>query len=261
MEFASLPPVFVTSFSESCMPDEVLTFIWVSDTHIKHDEPARNGYLNQVVQDANQVRPAFVIHTGDCIESGSGEDRELSLVERDIFIGIWDQIDEDIYRDISVGNRDVASNYPLVESDWVEALGYQNRQENAGSKLNATFRIHNTRVFVCNVYGENYTVATLLQWIRGVLAGDRQLKTILLFSHLNINIPTLEGILIDLGLSGVTAYMLHGHNHSGDPELVYESVSTALKVYRIADTYSSMRRYAVAKLPILSAIEFAPVIL
>ncbi len=49
------------------------TFVQISDTHTARDKSAYNSRYREVIRQVNELKPAFVIHTGDALELWSPE--------------------------------------------------------------------------------------------------------------------------------------------------------------------------------------------
>lgn len=52
-------------------------FVQISDTHVGVKNPAYNARFAEVIRQINELKPAFVIHTGDALQSWSPENAAL----------------------------------------------------------------------------------------------------------------------------------------------------------------------------------------
>lgn len=53
------------------------TFVQVSDTHVGTNQAAYNARYAEVIRQINELKPAFVIHTGDALQTWSPENAKL----------------------------------------------------------------------------------------------------------------------------------------------------------------------------------------
>lgn len=55
------------------------TFVQISDTHTAQNKPAYNARYREVIRQVNELKPSFVIHTGDALELWSPESASLFM--------------------------------------------------------------------------------------------------------------------------------------------------------------------------------------
>lgn len=90
------------------------TFVQVSDTHVGVKEAAYNGRYAEVIRQVNELKPAFVIHTGDALTGWSPENAAL-------FKEISKSLTPPLH--IIPGNHDIAIKEQDAVSRWTEAFG------------------------------------------------------------------------------------------------------------------------------------------
>ena len=193
------------------------TFVQVSDTHVGVKDTAFNTRYAEVIRQVNELKPAFVIHTGDSVTAWSTEDAAL-------FKEISKSLSAPMY--VSPGNHDLLN---------MKTIGAQKaaRQIAAWKQAIGPDRVsfeHEGCVFI----GLNYTL-----WNTGYAAEQRQLnwleselkkaqgKRIFVFEHSPIftKLPTdpngdyyavenpARGRILDLLKTYRVEAVLTGHYH------------------------------------------------
>lgn len=144
--------VFMLSMSLAIPTRADFTFVQISDTHTSRAKAAYNARYQEVIRQVNELKPAFVIHTGDALELWSPESASL-------FMEISKSLAAPMY--VVPGNHDLLN---------MKTVGAQKaaRQVADWKKLIGPDRIsfeHEGCVFV----GLNYTF-----WNTGYAAEQRQ---------------------------------------------------------------------------------------
>ena len=98
------------------------TFVQISDMHVGTDQAAYNARYAEVIRQVNELKPAFVIHTGDALQNWSPENAAL-------FKEISKGLAAPMY--IAPGNHDImdmrkigAEKAAQEIGDWRQAFGY-----------------------------------------------------------------------------------------------------------------------------------------
>ena len=93
---------------------EDFTFIQVSDTHVGTNQAAYNGRYAEVIRQVNGLKPAFVIHTGDALQTWSPENAAL-----------FKEISKTLTPPLHTipGNHDIAIKEQAAISRWKDAFG------------------------------------------------------------------------------------------------------------------------------------------
>jgi 3',5'-cyclic AMP phosphodiesterase CpdA len=93
------------------------TFVQISDTHVGVKQTAYNARFAEVIRQINELKPAFVIHTGDALQSWSPENAAL-------FKEMTAKLSPPIY--IAPGNHDIqglkSKGFEAVKV-WNDAFG------------------------------------------------------------------------------------------------------------------------------------------
>ena len=101
-------------FLACVMANAEFTFVQVSDTHVGTNQAAYNGRYAEVIRQVNALKPAFVIHTGDALQTWSPENAAL-----------FKQISKDLAPPLHLipGNHDIAIKDKDAVSRWIDAFG------------------------------------------------------------------------------------------------------------------------------------------
>ena len=89
------------------------TLVRISDTHVGAKQTAYNARFAEVVRQINELKPAFVIHTGDALQSWSPENAAL-------FKEMAAKLSAPIY--ISPGNHDIQNLRKSTPSQAAESI-------------------------------------------------------------------------------------------------------------------------------------------
>ncbi len=137
------------------------TFVQISDTHVALDQPAWNGRFNQAIKEINEIKPDFVIHTGDLLNAWSKENAAEFLRLRKALAAPLFAVP---------GNHDVCD----IE-DWKKDFGYDHI---SFSKDDTVFIGLNSNLFNKGTDAEKEQ----LKWFKSELAKSAG-KRIFIFEH------------------------------------------------------------------------------
>ena len=90
------------------------TFVQISDTHVGTGQAAYNARYAEVIRQINELKPAFVIHTGDALQIWSPENAAL-----------FKEISKSLIPPLHTipGNHDIAIKEQDAVSRWKDAFG------------------------------------------------------------------------------------------------------------------------------------------
>lgn len=172
-------------------PSEPLKIFIVNDLHFKagtdsdpNSSGATNGTdryyyaspnnLRDFVSIVNTEKPDLVLALGDMLD----EPHDLLL-----FNQIWNQIDNSVRKEVTLGNHDFDE---LTYTQLVDSLGYSSKIENGGSKFNQTYSLNESvRLIMLDAtfddndnHGNHYAQVRVhtdtLNWLDNVLATSPQ---------------------------------------------------------------------------------------
>ncbi|MHB0998057.1 MAG: metallophosphoesterase family protein [Armatimonadota bacterium] len=218
--------VALITTSSAAMAD--FTFVQISDTHTGSAETAFNARFDEAIKQANNLNPAFVIHTGDALQGWSIESIEL-------FKDYAKKISSPVY--IAPGNHDIPElvksgekkGHALLNS-WRKAVGYDRISFTHG---NCAFISLNSNLWNTGYLAEREQ----FDWLTSELDKAKG-KRIFIFQHSPIYLSNpnekngnyfatdnpARGKLLDLFASHHVEAVITGHYHRMN-NTVYKGIS------------------------------------
>ena len=216
--------VFILLYSQAQGNEEPAGFLRLyvaSDVHVGYSDKGQN--MLAFAEMCNINNPDIVLDLGDTIQGRTTRfydyhaDKEAALKQMQDWLKAWNHIS--IYnKEVALGNRDVAKDYPLGDKEWIQALGYESRPERGGTMLQGAFTVQKEHlrvlVMVFCTYSENFDKDKTIKWAKDEVLNFKGDFIIFCNHHADIY-PDLQSTLKESHVK-LPAIFLHGHAHGPD---------------------------------------------